>query len=287
MLVFRLLCILACGIFAGSVVQAGELPDISSVPPDLTTPEMKVGQPEAGKRVKAIIDEYRDSDVYHSLYLPSDWQPGQSYPVIVEYAGNGPFRNKYGDVCTGKVEDCNLGYGISGGKGFIWICLPYVSVDRQHNQLEWWGDIEATVEYCKTVVPRVCKEYGGNPEAVFLAGFSRGSIACNFVGLHEDEIATLWCGFICHGHYDGVREWDYPEATGQSAIARLNRLAGRPQFISNERSVEETRKYLLQSDVSGDFTFEAIPYRNHTDSWVLRDIAERRKLRDWVTKQLK
>jgi hypothetical protein len=42
---------------------------------------------------------------------------------------------------------------------------------------------------------------------VFIAGFSRGAIACNFIGLRDDEIASLWCGFVVHSHYEGVRDW--------------------------------------------------------------------------------
>jgi len=138
-----------------------------------------------------------------------NWQKGMSYPVIVKYAGNGPYKNAYGDICTGKVEDCNLGYGISGGKGFIWVCLPYISQDHMHNQLQWWGNVVATVEYCKKVIPEICQKYGGDSSKVFLVGFSRGSIACNFIGLYDDDIASMWRGFVCHSHYDGVRKWNY------------------------------------------------------------------------------
>ena len=35
-------------------------------------------------------------------------------------------------------------------------------------------------------VPWVCENFGGDTEKVFLCGFSRG-IACNFIGLHDDE----------------------------------------------------------------------------------------------------
>jgi hypothetical protein len=63
-----------------------------------------------------------------------DWKPGRRYPVIVEYAGNGNYANKYGDVSTGEVEGSKLGYGISGGNGFIWICLPYVNTLENKNQ---------------------------------------------------------------------------------------------------------------------------------------------------------
>jgi hypothetical protein len=261
---------------------AKDLSDINSVPRDLTVPPIAGVYPAPGRRVKLAAREYNKTQVYHCLYLPADWQRGKTHPVIVEYPGNGPFENEYGDRCTGEVEGCNLGYGISGGKGFIWVCLPFISRDHSRNQLKWWGDIRATVEYCKTVVPRICKEYGGDPSAVFLTGFSRGSIACNFIGLHDDEISSLWRGFICHSHYDGVREWGYPRDNRNSAAERLRRLKSRPQFISHEGSVEETRIYLGKACAEGNFTFQAVPYRNHTDSWVLRDIPERNALRKWL-----
>ncbi len=269
-------------ILAGSAAYAKEVPDIRTVRQDLTTPRMTNHEPAAGKRVKRVAPEYKGTEVYHTLYLPTDWRKGKRYPIIVEYAGNGPYRNRFGDVCTGKVEDCNLGYGISGGKGFIWVCLPYISKDRKRNQLQWWGDLKATVEYCKTVIPRICREYGGDTSAVFLVGFSRGAIACNFIGLHDDQIASLWRGFICHSHYDGVRKWRYPGSDRKSAAQRLNRLKNRPQFISHEVSVDETRRYLKKACPEGNFTFAALPYRNHTDSWVLRDTPQRKAVREWL-----
>lgn len=271
-----------------AVLSAGaeELPDIRSVPTDLTVPPMTEGAPAPGKRARAVAAEYAGTAVYHALYLPQDWAPGRRYPVIVEYAGNGPYQNPYGDTCTGRVEDCSLGYGISGGSGFIWVCLPYISADRQRNQLQWWGDVEATVAYCASVVPRLCQEYGGDPRAVLLAGFSRGAIACNFIGLHDDAIASLWCGFICHSHYDGVRTWPYAGSDRTAAALRLARLGARPQFISQEVSTGATREYLTAACPGGRFSFVDLRYRNHTDSWVLRDTAERRRLREWVRSTL-
>ena len=265
-----------------SAVHPDALPDIRTIPHDLVSPPMTTGDLAPGRRVKQATPEYDGADVYHALYLPTDWQKGKRYPVIVEYAGNGHYQNEFGDVCTGKVEDCNLGYGISGGAGFIWVCLPYVSTAHTHNELTWWGDLEATAKYCKTVVPDICREYGGDPSAVLLAGFSRGSIACNFVGLYDDEIASLWRGFICHSHYDGVQRWGYAGSDRASAAKRLERLKGRPQFICHEASVEKTKRYLEEACPDGSFTFLALPYRNHTDAWVLRDIPERELLRQWV-----
>ena len=196
--------------------------------PDLTVPATEEGVPAPGKRVKVVAEKYRGTDVHHVLYLPTGWKRGKRYPVLVEYAGN-----KY-KTSLGTVEGSSLGYGISGGKGFIWVCMPYVSRDHKHNQLNWWGDVNATVEYCKATVKDICKNYGGDPEKLFICGFSRGAIACNYIGLHDDEIAALWRGFIVHSHYDGVRKWGYsgsdrtsaalpPEATGGQAAVYISR----------------------------------------------------------------
>ena len=263
-----------------------EFPDISSVAPDLSTPPMTEGDPAPGKRVKQVAPEYDGTGVYHALYLPADWEPGKRYPVIVEYAGNGPYTNSYGDVSDGTPEGSDLGYGISGGKGFIWICMPFIAENRTAIQRQWWGDIEATKAYCTATVERVCRDYGGDPKAVILAGFSRGAIACNFIGLHDEQIAGLWRGFIAYSHYDGVRAWNYTGSDRASALVRLKRLRGRPSFICHETSVEETRRYLEGTGVNAPFTLMAVPFRNHNDAWVLRPSPARKALREWLRKTL-
>lgn len=257
--------------------------DIRGVAQDLWTPPMIEGRAAAGVRVRQTAAEYAGTEVHHALYLPRDWRAGGTFPVIVEYAGNGDYqRPEWGDVCDGSVEGSNLGYGISGGEGFIWVCLPYVNAAHQANEVLWWGDAEATVAYCVDAVDRVCRDYGGDPAAVILAGFSRGAIACNYIGLRNDRIARLWRAFIAHSHYDGVRSWGYAGDDRAAALGRLQRLGGRPQFVSHERSVEETRGYLESTGVQAPFTFQRIPYDNHRDDWVLRNIPERQVLRDWV-----
>ncbi len=263
-----------------------ELPDIRSVKADLATPEVEGADAAPGRRVRQSLACYAGTDVHHALYLPTDWKKRHKHPVIVEYAGNGGYHNRYGDISNGTVEGSNLGYGISGGKHFLWLCLPYVNAAGTGNEIHWWGDLEATIAYAKQAVPEICERYSGDPSAVFLAGFSRGAIGCNFLGLHDDEIARRWCAFIPSSHYDGVRPWPYPGSDRASALVRLKRLNGRPSFICHEGSVEPTRQYLESTGVQGRFDFVTLPYRNHTDEWVLRDIAERRRLRDWVRKVL-
>lgn len=242
---------------------------------DLVVPSTTDELPTPGKRVRHVNHEYMSSEVYHLLYLPTDWVKGEKYPVIVEYSGN-KWKSSHG-----LLEGSNLGYGISAGKGVIWVSMPFVDVENQRNALTWWGDFDATVDYCKKTVDRICREYGGDISNLFIAGFSRGAIACNYIGLYDDQIASLWCGFICHSHYDGVQKWKYARSDRTSAKTRLKRLGNRPQFISHEGSVEETRQYLKEVYPSGNFTFKAMSFANHTNTWVLRDIPERKVLRDW------
>ena len=81
---------------------------------DLQTPVMVDRNPAAGLRVRQVAPEYQGTQVYHALYLPSDWQSDKKFPVIVEYTGN---QWKFG---PGTVKEANLGYGMCGGSGFLW-----------------------------------------------------------------------------------------------------------------------------------------------------------------------
>jgi len=288
-----LICVISlCAI----AVNAEEVPDISTVAPDLTVPEMTTGAPEPGKRVRFTTPGWEATDVYGALYLPVDWKPNGHFPVIVEWAGNGDFHNSFGDVSTGRVEGSRLGYGMSGGDQCIWVCVPYLNHAGTANVIKWWGDPpaydpEPTLAYCRATVRQVCEKFGGNPQRVVLAGFSRGAIAGNFLGLHDDETARLWCGFVCYSHYDGVRtNWPYPGADLASAQTRLARLKGRPQFICGEgANAAETERYLRDTGSwdKGTFTIVATGFRNHNDAWVLRPCEARTRVREWLRDILK
>ena len=264
-------------------------PDLSTVTPDLMVPEAHQIAPAPGTRCVQTTAGWEGATVHHTLYLPVDWVAGGKYPVLVEYAGNGGYRNAFGDVSEGTVEGCQLGYGISGGRGFIWVCLPFVDTagGKKQNAARWWGDIAESKRYCLATVRDICARYGGDAAAVVFCGFSRGAIAANFFGLHDDEIAGLWRAFICHSHYDGVSErWPYAGADRASALIRLRRLGDRPQFISHEGSTRATEDWLRTCGIAGRWTFVAIPFRNHSAAWVLRDLPERRQVRTWLARVL-
>ncbi len=273
--------------FGALLAAAQSFPDIRSVPADLVTPEMIDAAPAAGRRVRHTLHEYDGTSVHHALYLPSNWNSDRRFPVIVEYAGNGNYQSPFGDVSTGRVEGSNLGYGISGGFDFIWIGVPCVNKRERRNEAIWWGDADATADYCRKAVERVCYEYRGDPNSVILTGFSRGAIACNYIGLRNDAIARQWLAFVPFSHYDGVSGWEYPASDRFSALQRLRRLNGRAQFICHEQSVEDTRQYLSTTGVRAPFAFQAVNFRNHSDAWVLRDVPERRVLREWISDVLK
>lgn len=279
------LCIVALVLVGTSFASTNVPADERPIPADLVTPAMTDEEPAAGRRVRLTAPEYEGTDVYHALYLPTDWKPGGSYPVIVEYTGN-----KF-PACgsTGEVEDANLGYGLTDGRGFIWVSMPYVEQGGARNAVTWWGDRERTIDYCKKNVPRLCKSYGGDPARTFICGFSRGAIACSYIGLADDEVASLWRGMIAHDHFDGDREWDYPDSDRKSALVRLARLKGRPVLacgIGND--------FLRDQSHLAEFTALRVPVAEifdipegkvihpHTDLWLHRESEYRDQARRWL-----
>ena len=264
----------------------------------LTVPALSSGAPSAGKRVAITPPEYDGTSVFHTIYLPEDWKPdGEPLPIIFEYTGN------YfpGSGSTGRCEDAALGYCLSGGK-YIWVSLPYVSEDHRENEITWWGDVDATVEYAKQNVPRILREFNADDDLVFLCGFSRGAIGVNFIGLHDDEIAGLWDAFISHDHFDGVRQWRNTswgtplERYRSAARLRLNRVQSRPYLVSQNGTRYGTETYLrsVLSDINhfsfnvidaqkifGEFP-NAIAKTGHTDRWALLPSPDRTRAWMWM-----
>ena len=204
------------------------------------------------------------------------------------------------------MEGSSQGYGISLGR-YIVVDLPFVSANHQYNEVGWWGDAAATVGYAKQAVPNVIATYGGNPNQVLLTGFSRGAIAVSYIGLYDDQIASLWTAFYSHCIFDGMIEWigttwgSPLSVYRQSAITRLNRLKGRPILISDfihTGNASFPYQYLPSSawtQLQVDMTsiFGAIPnsavMSPHNDKWALAcgSCPEGQKVQSWLNKALK
>ncbi len=257
---------------------------------DLALPPLTEQGPQPGKRATVIASEYAGTKVHHLIALPDDWTPdwkarGKSWPVIAEYTGN--FYPTSGS--TGEVEGAGLSYGVARGRA-IWVVLPYVAKDHQKNEITWWGDIDATVGYAKTNIPRICAEFGGDPQKVVLCGFSRGAIGASFLGLHDDEVAKLWCGLWAHDHFDGATEWrgtDWGSPLARyrdEATVRLKRLQGRPLLVTQGDGATTVQPFLTTQLRASTWTYADVDMKSlygkfpnelakhpHNDRWPLRD----------------
>lgn len=244
-------------------------------------PRLENGAAAPGKMVREVSAAYQaagNSNIFHTVYLPTNWRAGRTYPVIVEYVPN-YWRNKL----DGTQNEAQMGYAISQGRDYIWIVMPTID-DRGTSTLsddlyqpEWWGkdkkDPKATIQYVKDNLQTILRTHGGDPNNVILVGFSRGAIATNYIGLADNEIAQYWSAFYGHDHYDGVTTtWGYPGDDASSAKGRLARLDGRPQLMSYNAgfaTAAEVYPYLKRQVPSGDnFTFLPIPDKVFKDTQV-------------------
>jgi len=193
-------------------------------------PDVSRESPGPGRRVYQQLPDWEKTSVTHVLTLPREWRPGAKFPVIVEYTGN-IFYHKFCHS-TGYTDQGTMAYGLARGEQFITLNLPFVSLDGQREQIDGWGDIDKTADYCVAAVRAVCGKFGGDAGAVFFVGFSRGEYAANYLALRDDRIAALWRGFV--GTNPG-RPWKPADGAGWNKVGlgwdeRAARLQGRPWF---------------------------------------------------------
>ncbi len=271
--------------------------DMRDVPTDLVPPGCTNEAIGPGRRCHLRASKIKSHNAYHTLYLPTNHNMTQKWPILVEWTGNGYFRSDRGDVSTGSPTTGELAYGLSGGYGAICLSLPFLRGDGEFVATQWWGeaptyDSTATVKYMKTAIAETCEKYHGDPSRVIFVGFSRGAIAVNAVGLSTEEAAGLWKAAVCFSHYDGVGNWPFPKSDAASAIERLQRLGTKPQFIISESPsqgpalADQAREFIEKSSVKGDFTFATTGFLNHSDQWALRPSPARTQLREWLQRQM-
>ena len=126
--------------------------------------------PQAGMRVKVVPIEYKNTDVYYSLYLPKNYKKGNKHPVIVEYPGNE--WKQAGS--TGLVRFVDLGFSIAEKIEAIWVVFPYI--EDSIPITKWWGKKEETVEFALSNIRQICVDYGGNQAEIFFLGFQEYSM---------------------------------------------------------------------------------------------------------------
>lgn len=264
----------AAGLEASAQVTVELVKDAPSCPP---RPPLTLGEPAPGMFRKLVAPEYEGTGVYHAIYLPPDWQPGRRYPVIVESPCNtyAPF--------TGKVDDATLGYNLAGCRSYIWIVVPYIQA--QANLDYGWGEVPTTLAYWKANVARALADYGGDPGAVIVTGFSRGAIGASFVGLSDDAVADLWLGFYMHSHADVVSNLTPDKGAGSAT--RMQRVRGRASLLSwgaagDGGAVNSLKGVDLLTSFGYPVATLAVPNVGHTDVWMADDAASRQAVQAWL-----
>ena len=106
-----------------------------------------------------------------------------------------------------------------------------------------------------------CENFGGDTEKVFLCGFSRGLLPA-ISSVYDDEIPNYgvpsplqslrWCKEVGAG------------SDSQSALSRLTRLKGRPQFITHENNGVENSRRRSKRLESRRFYFRATGFETTT-----------------------
>ena len=273
---------------------------LSATTPDVIVPPLVSQAKQPGTRwLERLPSSLRDNTMlqsttaYHVVGLPTDWSPNRRFPLLVEFVGNGLFRNQLGDTNSGHVEDAELAWGLTGGDGWITLTVPFVSGDGSRAVTQWWGDpphysVDPTLTYLQLAIDHVCDQYGADASRVVLSGFSRGSLACSRIGLADSQIAGRWKGLLCCSHIEGVGVWPFTSADIESAELRWSRFADRPVFITHEGSTGADTPLHAAADF-----FRSLPsppatmlhstgYRNHDDAWTLRPGTTRRLARRWL-----
>jgi len=73
--------------------------------------------------------------------------------------------------------------------------LPFI--DRAAGTIveNGWEYLDENGDYAVSAVEQMGQSGGGDRGNIVLTGFSRGAIACGFIGLRNDQIASLWMTF--------------------------------------------------------------------------------------------
>jgi hypothetical protein len=251
----------------------GEAPEWRRPPGRIDVPAVEDAVPAPGKRVRYRLNGDEKSAIYSIVQLPQDWQSGRRYPVIVELPGN----IYIAPACysTGLPDQCVIGHGITKGKGAICLGLPFV--DRKADAIveNGWGNPDDTAEYVMRMVETVCQQFGGDRKNVVLTGFSRGAIACGYIGLRNDRIAGLWKGFHACQHYDGGG-WN--GATLPGALERAVRFQGKSVFQTDNPQ----EKYQPVMDaMKTHATWAQSGLNFHSTAMFLDDRPSTQQLRKW------
>lgn len=240
----------------------------------LTVPEVEEGVPEAGKRVKIYLPEYPEA--YYVLFLPYNFTNTVKFPVIFESPGN-----VYQEVSSGLPDSACLGYGISFGMDYIWVCVPFVDNTGHILRSFWDSDPLSSVNFWLAVLNDLNAKFRIDNDKIVLSGFSRGAISTSYVGNYNDEISSKWAAYFAHSHFDGCCQ-----TLLGSTEERLNRIQKKKVLIS-AGALGTAKKcsweaYTKLSKEEYSVTYIEVPDLGHSPFWILEDSGAAKEARIWL-----
>jgi hypothetical protein len=256
-----------------NLTAQGDAPQWKRPEGRLDVPNVESSAPAPGKRVRYRLADDAPNGPYCVLNLPENWRAGAAHPVVVEFPGNIFFTP--GCYSTGMPEQCVMGYGMTKGRDAICLGMPFVNRSSANPVESGWGNPDDTAQYTMQIVDEVCAKFGGDRKNIVLAGFSRGAIACGYIGLRNAQIASLWKGFHACQHYDGDG-WN--GATLPGALERAERFRGKAVFQTDN---PEGKFKQIMDVMKTDVTWVKSGLGAHSTAMFLDDRPSTQKLREW------
>ena len=256
-----------------TLTAQGDAPEWTPPQGRLNVPNVEESTPAPGKRVRYRLRGDEPNGLYCVLNLPENWRANTKHPVVVEFPGNLFFTP--GCYSTGLPEQCVMGYGMTKGRDAICLGMPFVDRLSGKPVESGWGNADDTAQYAMQIVEEVCAKFGGDRQNIVLTGFSRGAIACGYIGLRNPQIASLWKGFHACQHYDGDG-WN--GATMPGALERAARFQGQAVFQTDNA---EAKFRPLMDVMKTNVTWAKSGLGAHSTAMFLDDRPSTQKLREW------
>ena len=158
--------------------------------------------------------------------------------------------------------------------------------------MTWWGDRQATIDYCKDNLPESVR----NSEVI-----RKTFLSAAFPVVRLPAVISVWqmTKLPLLERNDRPRsfrrseKWGYPQSDRASALERLAHLKGRSVLVCGNAN-----DYLKKHPELGNFTFLPVPVTKifdipdglvihpHTDLWAHRESPTRQRARAWLNKHI-
>lgn len=234
----------------------------------LTSPEIETGLPRPGHRVRVSIEDYPDAN--YDIYLPYNFTNTGKWPVIFEIP------------CADDAHDATvIGFGISEGKDYIWVSVPYIDHDGKIESGAWTLEPSYTEKFWLAVLKDLKNKYPIDDRKIIIAGFSLGGAGVSGFGNWSSEISSKWAAYFSQSHFDGCC-LNFPGNSDE----RINRIDKRKVLVcAGERDTAKTcskNAYTKLVSKGVPATYIEIVNWDHFPDWTLTNSQSAQQARNWL-----